>query len=112
MMRRAIKNKKTEEILGCSFVEFRHYFESLFQEGMTWKKFLNGEIHIDHIIPLKYFDLSDAIQIDCANHYLNLQPLYKKQNSLKGSRLPALNIIHHIKNQYKIKTGKKFIWKQ
>jgi len=73
------KNSKTEEVLGCSFQEFKSYIESKFEIWMKWENhgFYNGELSfgwdIDHIIPLvKAKSEKEIIKL---NHYTNLQPL-------------------------------------
>ena len=85
-IRRYIKNKKftTTEIIGCNYNSFKIYFESLFTEGMSWDK-LGYEIHIDHIIPLSSAKTEDELYK--LNHYTNLQPLWAKDNLIKGSKL-------------------------
>ena len=52
------KNTKTEQILGCSFDEFKQYLESQFESWMTWdnhglykRDTYNYGWDIDHIIP-------------------------------------------------------------
>jgi hypothetical protein len=78
------KSKKTEEILGCTIIEFKQYLESKFEPWMTWENhgLYNGELNygwdIDHIIPLnKCIDEDRIIEL---NHYTNLQPLCSKIN--------------------------------
>jgi hypothetical protein len=86
------KSSKTQEILGCSFEEFKLYLESKFEPWMTWENrgLYNGEFNygwdIDHIIPLSSSTTEeDLIKL---NHYSNLQPLcsllnrYYKSNKL------------------------------
>ena len=74
-----LKNKKTEEILGCNLIEFRVYLESKFEIWMNWenKGLYNGEMSygwdIDHIIPLAKAKSAEEIIKLC--HYTNLQPL-------------------------------------
>ncbi len=70
---------------GCSINELKTYFKSLFKPGMTWDNY--GKWHIDHIIPLVSFDLSDRKQFLKACHYSNLQPLWAKDNLSKGSKM-------------------------
>ena len=78
---------KTQELLGCSVAHCRCWLESLFTEGMSWAKFMAGEIHVDHVIPCVAFDLTtDAGQKACF-HYTNLRPLWKADNLAKGSKI-------------------------
>ena len=73
--------------LGCSVEEFKVYLESKFQPGMTWKNWTVNGWHIDHIIPLSAFDLTDREQFLKACHYTNLQPLWAEENNQKGSNV-------------------------
>jgi hypothetical protein len=79
------KDFHTLDIIGCSITFFRQYFESLFVDDMTWEKVLNGEIHIDHIIPCAYFNLKKEEEKRECFHWTNLQPLWAKDNFSKGS---------------------------
>lgn len=86
------KKSRTHEILGCSFEEFKIYFESKFEPWMTWenKGLYNGELNygwdIDHIIPLSTAKTEE--ELIKLNHYSNLQPLcsftnrYIKRNNM------------------------------
>jgi hypothetical protein len=73
------KTSKTEEILGCSFEEFKIYLESKFEPWMTWDNYgkYNGEENygwdIDHIIPVR--EASSENEVMILNHFSNLQPL-------------------------------------
>jgi hypothetical protein len=69
--------------LGCSIPEFKSYIESKFSCGMTWSNYGN-EWHLDHIIPLSKFDLTERDQLLIACHYSNYQPLWKHDNLSKG----------------------------
>ena len=77
----------TEELLGCSIREARNYLETLFQSGMTWGNYGVNGWHIDHIIPLSYFDMSDPEQQKRAWHYTNLQPLWAADNRKKSNKI-------------------------
>ena len=79
------KSGSAVEDLGITIDEFMKYMESLFLEGMSWGNY--GEWHIDHIVPLSSFDLTDKKQLKKACHYTNLQPLWEKDNLSKGNRL-------------------------
>lgn len=73
------KNSKTQEILGCSFEEFKLYLESKFEDWMTWENrgLFNGELNygwdIDHKIPISSAKTEEEVLL--LNHYTNLQPL-------------------------------------
>ena len=78
------KRSKTNDILGCSYEEFKNYLESRFETWMNWDNYgkYNGELNygwdIDHIIPVgSSITEKDLIKL---NHYTNLQPLCSKIN--------------------------------
>lgn len=82
-----IKSDTTVLLLGCDVDEFKIYFCSLFTDGMNWDEFMNGNIHIDHIIPCSSFDLiKEEEQKKCFN-YSNLQPLWAIDNLRKGTKI-------------------------
>jgi hypothetical protein len=70
--------------LGCSIAELRLHLESQFQPGMSWNN--HGEWHIDHIRPLAKFNLACPLQLERACHFSNLQPLWAKDNIVKGMK--------------------------
>jgi len=73
--------------LGCSIPELQSYIESKFLPGMSWKNWGRGTWHIDHMMPLSSFDLSDPQQLKKACHYTNLQPLWAKDNLRKSNKI-------------------------
>ena len=75
--RRIGQNKpaRTEQLLGCSWLEAKAHFERLFQEGMRWDN--HGEWHIDHIRPVASFKPDE---LHLMNHISNLQPLWAEEN--------------------------------
>jgi hypothetical protein len=78
------KNSKTQEILGCTFEEFKQYLESKFEPWMNWDNYglYNGELNygwdIDHIKPV--ITATNIKELYELNHYLNLQPLCSYYN--------------------------------
>jgi hypothetical protein len=88
-LRKAASSKscRTIEMLGCTGKELRLHVESKFLPGMTWENHGHAGWHIDHIIPLAKFDLSDPTQQAAAFHYTNLQPLWAKDNLRKSDKV-------------------------
>lgn len=68
--------------LGCSIDEFKVYLKSKFYNNMSWEN--KDQWHIDHIVPLASFDLTDPEQLKKACHYTNLQPLWKEDHLKKS----------------------------
>jgi hypothetical protein len=73
----------TEEIVGMNYNDFKIYLESKFTDGMSWEN--RGEWHIDHIIPLS--SAKSKEELISLSHYSNLQPLWREENLLKGSKI-------------------------
>ena len=78
------KPTRTEAILGCSYLEFRDYIESLFEPWMTWNNrgYYDGTPNtgwdIDHITPISTAkDQADIVRL---NHHTNLRPLCSYMN--------------------------------
>lgn len=84
-----LKNKKSGSAvkdLGCTLDELKLHIESQWQKGMNWNNHSPKGWHIDHIIPLSSFDLTDRQQFLKACHYTNLQPLWWEENLTKGAK--------------------------
>lgn len=89
-IKRGAESSKVEKALGYSVQQLRTHLERQFTKGMTWDKFKNGEIHIDHIIPKKSFDLSCREEWKVCWSLPNLRPLWARQNISKGARVLTL----------------------
>jgi hypothetical protein len=79
------KKLSTLEFLGSDLVTIKNHLESLFLPGMTWDN--HGTWQIDHILPCASFDLSKEEELKKCFYYKNLQPLWAKDNLLKGAKL-------------------------
>ncbi len=75
-----IKRGSAIKLLGCSISDFKVYIEKQFQPGMTWDNWSLKGWHLDHIKPIKDFDLSDLTQLTEVCHYTNMRPLWAKDN--------------------------------
>lgn len=77
------KSRRTIEILGCTFEEFRIYIEGKFDSNMSWEN--QGTYwHLDHIKPISI--AKDEEEVYELNHYTNFQPLYWRDNLTKGNK--------------------------
>jgi hypothetical protein len=74
------------ELLGCTMSELVTHLESKFLREMSWENYSRKGWHMDHIIALVSFDLTDPEQRRAAFHYTNLQPLWAGDNFRKGGR--------------------------
>ena len=79
--------------LGCTIVELKQRLESMFYinketgEMMSWENYGFYGWHIDHITPLASFNLTDREQVLKVCNYTNLQPLWAKENIIKGGKI-------------------------
>ena len=78
------KSAPTLALLGCSVDECRAHLERQFVDGMSWAN--RTAWHVDHIRPVASYDLSDPGQQRACFHYSNLQPLWARDNLVKGAR--------------------------
>jgi hypothetical protein len=77
------KSKRTQEILGCTYEEFKLHLESQFDENMNWDN--QGTYwHMDHIKPISI--AASKSEVYELNHYTNFQPLYWEDNLSKGNK--------------------------
>jgi len=73
--------------LGCTIPELKAHLESQFLQGMSWDNYGLFGWHIDHKIPLAFFDLTDREQFLRAVHYTNLQPMWAGENIKKSNKI-------------------------
>jgi len=78
------KSAPTLALLGCSVDKCRAHLERQFVDGMSWAN--RTAWHVDHIRPVASYDLSDPLQQRACFHYSNLQPLWARDNLVKGAR--------------------------
>lgn len=84
------KSRKVEDMLGYTISDITKHIEKQFTKGMTWDKFRNGDIHIDHIIPKAEFDLTDIKEWRTCWGLPNLRPLWAKDNRAKSAKVMTL----------------------
>lgn len=87
-IRRGINAPSFSALVGYSIEDLRRHLERQFVDGMTWDAFDRGEIHIDHIVPQRDFDLRDPAEFRSCWSLGNLRPLWAGDNLSKlGKRI-------------------------
>ena len=92
-IRKSLKRGKQgyhwEKLVGYSVEDLKKHIESLFTDTMTWDKVANGEIHIDHKIPLSFFKYMTYLDTEFQYAWSldNLQPMWACDNLRKSDKL-------------------------
>lgn len=80
--------KSGAALVGCNRGQFVSHILSMTNSEMSLKNY--GYFwELDHIKPLKKFDLTDSEQCLAAFHFSNIQPLTKDRNRRKSARYEA-----------------------
>ena len=85
------KSKRTHEILGCSYEEFKIYIESKFESWMNWNNHgeytgnYNETWQYDHIYPISMANnYEEVLEL---NHYTKFQSLCSRKNYEKLNKI-------------------------
>ena len=83
------KGRHWEDLVGYTLNKLKKYLENLFTEGMTWELFMQGEIHIDHKIPISAFNFTKPKHLGFQKCWAleNLQPMWVEDNLSKTNKL-------------------------
>ena len=93
VIRRSLKsNKKSkhwESLVGYSLNDLILHLQKTMPEGYTWQDYMNGKLHIDHIIPVSAFNFSSPEHIDFKRCWTlkNLRLLPARENLVKHNKL-------------------------
>jgi hypothetical protein len=74
------KTKSFKELVGCDLNTFKDYIEKQWLPGMSWMNHSYKGWHLDHIKPIKTFDLTNMEEQKKCFHYTNFRPLWWKDN--------------------------------
>ena len=88
------KELHTVEYLGCVVSEYIEWIINYY--GVSFETY-GKEWHIDHVIPLSRFDLTDYSQQLIAFNWRNTMPLSVNENLKKNNRIIKQQIITHFK---------------
>jgi len=93
-LRYKTKTKHSVDYLGCSSDE---YFKWMFNYNNNYKLENHGkEWHIDHVIPISKFDLSNESEQLLAFNWRNTMPLSSKENLVKNNKIVIEQIKAHL----------------
>ena len=85
------KKGKFLELVGCDSLYLKNYLEKKFKSGMNWNNYGRGNWHVDHIVPVQYFienyDYNKLETQKICWSYLNLQPMWEKDNISKSNKI-------------------------
>jgi hypothetical protein len=91
------KENSTMDYIGCNIQYLREWFEYNFTQDMNWDNY-GSYWSIDHVLPVKSFDLTNEDEkLRCWN-WTNLVPVTVKYNSSKKSTFDT-NQINNIKQK-------------
>lgn len=79
------RQKRIENIIGCSREQLRLWIEFNFKPGMNWENY-NTVWNLDHITPCSSFDLCDDVQLRECFNWKNTSPVYCKENLVKFNK--------------------------
>lgn len=77
-----------ESLVGYTVSDLVKHFESLFKDGMTWNNYGISGWHIDHKIPISWWEIESAEDPAFKQCWAldNLQPLWASENCSKQDR--------------------------
>ena len=88
-LRKGKMGEHWESLVGYMVEDLKQHIESQFKNGMTWEKFMAGEIHIDHKIPISLFCYEAAEDREFKQCWalVNLRPMWKSENLSKKDKV-------------------------
>lgn len=88
------KELRSWDYIGCSKSKLRNWLKYQFNELMSWENY-GSFWHIDHVIPIKKFNLNCRDNIEVCFHWSNLRPLEKACNMSKSDKIIMDDIVTH-----------------
>ncbi len=79
-------NKYFEFLSGCKMDYMRKWLEINFEDGFTWEN--HGKVwHIDHIIPVSFYDLTNEENLLKCFNWSNVRPCTVNENLKKSNKI-------------------------
>jgi len=93
LMRAALKgnkaSRKLELLINYTLKDLEIHLQKTIPEGYTWQDYIEGKLHIDHIIPISAFNYIKSEDTDFKRCWAldNLQLLPARENLIKYNKL-------------------------
>lgn len=84
------KNGRTwQSLVPYNLIQLKNHLKNTMPIGYTWQDFLNGDLHIDHIIPIDTFDFDKPEDLEFKKCWAldNLRLLPKFENISKHNKI-------------------------
>ncbi len=93
-LRDVLKGKRAARaVVGCSKKELELHLQSQFTKEMQWNNY-GTYWHVDHIVPVSHFDLTNEEHCKLVHHWTNLRPLEAVENMKRGNRIETPLQVH------------------
>ena len=91
------KGMTSSDLLNCTRQQLLDWLEYNWSDGMTWENHGNGEgkWHIDHVVPISFFNVENEEEQLMCFHWSNLRPLYGSDNISKWNSVNESYIKTH-----------------
>lgn len=89
------KTTSSNYLLGCTKGHIVDWLTYQHEKEINWENYAQYW-HIDHVIPLDFFDMTSKTQQLICFNWLNLRPLEKGSNMSKSCRIVKEDILGHI----------------
>jgi len=88
------KNCRSSKLLACTRTLLQEWLAFNLEDGMTLDD--QGSVwHIDHVIPVSFFDTTNQDEQHLCFHWSNLRPLQKSKNISKSNSIDEAYIKNH-----------------
>jgi excisionase family DNA binding protein len=88
-LKKNLRGHKWESVVGYDLDTLKRRLKRTIPEGYSWQDFINGNLHLDHIIPGSAFNIENIDSLDLKRSWelRNLRLIPAKENIKKGYKL-------------------------
>ena len=94
---RNIRPNKYMHLSGCIGKCMTKWIEYSFESDMNWGNY-STVWHIDHVVPITFFNLENEAEVNICFNWTNVRPAYKKKNKEKYNEVIPSYSKKHIDN--------------